>query len=117
MQLTDIIALAKAGYKVSDIKELMALESSEETTAKVEEKVQTKVKEEQEVEKEQSAKASEKVTVDSTEDNAIDIYKTKITELENKISQLQADNVHKDVSDKNEKSDIEIANDFVRNFM
>lgn len=116
MKLTDIIALAKAGYSVSDVKELMNLSSSEDTPD-VEENKQPEVKKEQEEGKEQPNEASEKGTVNSTDNSAIDIYEAKIKELENKVTQLQSENVHKDVSDPNAKSDEELAEDFTRSFM
>lgn len=42
MKLSDIIALAKAGYKPSDIKELLAIDESKQEPEKKEEKKEEK---------------------------------------------------------------------------
>lgn len=119
MNLADIIALAKAGYKPSDVKDLLALTSSKEENPKDEEKDQDKKTEQHEDGKEQPDKAPKKSTDDSPIDaSAIDGYKRKIEELEEKLQKLQSENVHKDNNEEdNGKSDEDIINDITRAFM
>lgn len=119
MNITDIIALAKAGYKPSDVKEIIELASSKEESPKEEEKDQDKKTEQHEDGKEQPDEAPKKSTDDSSKDaNAIDRYKKKIEELEAQLQKIQSDNVHKDNKDKdNERSDEDILNDITRAFM
>lgn len=120
MNLTDIIALAKAGYKPSDVKELMSLTSSKEESPKDDEaKNQDKKTEQHEDGKEQPDEAPKKSTDDSSTDaSAIDGYKRKIEELEEKLQKLQSENVHKDNNEEdNGKSDEDIINDITRAFM
>ena len=119
--LKDIVELAKAGYKVSEVKELIALASSEETQPAKKEEGEQKGKgekaEEQSEGKEQPNKAQQKPTSTPEEDSSILSYKEKIAELEEKLSKLQAANVHKDQSDKQTKSDEELLNDLTASYM
>lgn len=115
--LSDIVALAKQGYSVSDVKELISLASSTETEPKEEEKGQDEKTQQHEAGKEQPEEAVQKSTDDSSKVTAIDEYKKKIEDLESKLSRLQEENVHKDNSQNKEKSDDEIMNDITRAFM
>ena len=115
--LSDIVALAKQGYTVSDVKELISLASSTETEPKEEENDQDEKTQQHEAGKEQPEEAVQKSTDDSSKVTAIDEYKKKIEDLENKLSRLQEENVHKDNSQHKEKSDDEIMNDITRAFM
>ena len=124
LNLKDIVELAKAGYKVSEVKELIALSSSEETGSADEgnekgkdEKGKDEKKEEQEAGKEQPEEAPKKSTSKPEEDSSILSYKQKIEELEEKIKTLQSDNVHKDQSEVKTKSDEEIANELAASYM
>ena len=116
LNIMDIVALAKQGYKPSDVKELIELASSKEDEPETEENIQTEKTEEHEAGKEQPEEAPKKVTEDSEEAGVID-YKKKVEELEAKISKLQADNVHKDTSDRVDKSDEDIVNEVTKMFM
>ena len=119
MNLSDIIALAKEGYKPSDIKELMSLASSNEEKPSIEETtdIQDKKTEQHEDGKERPDEAPQKSTEDSSNVIAIDEYKKKIEELEEKVKVLQSENVHKNYEDKDKKPDEEILNDITRAFM
>lgn len=119
LNLSDIVALAKSGYSVSDVKELISLSSSEDAHQEQDEPKGEKEEELQKKEKEPS-KVSEpqKPTEEPADADVIDEYITKIEELENKISNLQKENVGKDNSDrKPDKSDEEILDDITRSFM
>ena len=119
LNLKDIVELAKAGYKVSEVKELIALSSSEETdpAPKGDEKGKDEKTKEQEAGKEQPEEASKKSTSKPEEDSSILSYKQKIEELEEKIKTLQSDNIHKDQSDKQTKSDEELLNELTASYM
>lgn len=119
MNLSDIVALAKEGYKPSDIRELIDLASSHEDKPSVEEKTddQDKKTEQHEDGKERPDEAPKKSTDDSSNVIAIDEYKKKIEELEEKVKVLQSENVHKNYEDKDKKPDEEILNDITRSFM
>ena len=119
LNLKDIVELAKAGYKVSEVKELIALSSSEETGSADEgdEKWKDEKTEEQEAGKEQPEEAPKKSTSKPEEDSSILSYKQKIEELEEKIKTLQSDNVHKDQSNKQEKTDEELLNELTASYM
>lgn len=116
LNIMDIVALAKQGYKPSDVKELIEMASSKEDDPAPEENAQTEKPEEHDAGKEQPEEAPNKVTEDSEDANVID-YKKKVEELEAKISKLQADNIHKDTSDNNDKSDEDIVNEVTKMFM
>lgn len=110
MNITDIIALAKQGYKPSDIKEL--LEMAVPVKDQTEEAEQKTVPEEvQKVE----AKA------DDSED-AIDykqLYeeeKTKTDQLSDQLSKAQSTNVTKELPQDNTSND-DILGDLMRSFM
>ena len=126
MNIADIIALAKAGYKFSEVKELMSLENqSEDKTAQgdkkdpeQEKKEQPEKTEQHEAGKEQPDKVQQNGTVTPEDADAILSYKNKIEELTEQIKKLQSDNVHTDLSDKeNEKKDEDLLDDITRSFM
>ena len=121
LNLKDIVELAKAGYKVSEVKELIALASSEETNPANKEEGEQKGKGEKAEEhsegKEQPDKAQQKPTSTPEEDSSILSYKKRVEELEEKLQKLQSDNVHKDQSDKQTKSDEELLNELTSSYM
>lgn len=120
LNLADIVALAKQGYKVSDVKELITLASSEDTDSAAQEKPQDEKKEEpqESVKEPTQEKETQKSTKEPAEDSVINEYKKKIEELEEKVSKLQKDNVNRDNSSNTPgKSDEEILDDVTRSFM
>lgn len=123
LNLTDIVALAKAGYKPSDVKELIELASAHKEGPEKEKEVETKDQAEVQVKgssgSDQPSDETEKATGTASEDSAILSYKEKIEELEGKLSKLQSDNVHKNNYDtiKNQKSDEELLDDITRSYM
>ena len=117
MNLADIVALAKEGYKPSDIKELIALASSQEGTHEEENKDQDKKTEQHEDGKEQPDEAPNKSTDTSSNESAIDEYKKQIDELKEQVKKLQSENVHKDYEEKDKPSDDELLNNITRTFM
>lgn len=118
MNLKDIIALAKAGYSVSDVKELISMASSEDQEPAEQEEPKDEKTEEQNTGKDTAGKAPEKSTEDTAKVVAIDEYKKQIDDLKNQIKDLQEKNTHKDVSgNKDDKSNEDIINDITRSFM
>lgn len=120
LNLKDIVELAKAGYKVSEVKELIALASSEETDPAKEDGEQKEKDEkaqQHDAGKEQPEEVAQKSTSTPEEDSSILSYKKKIEELEAKVKSLQSDNVHKDQSDKQTKSDEELINELTASYM
>ena len=118
ISIKDIVALATAGYKPSEVKELIALSNQSEEPDKDSGKDdQPEKDQEQEEEKEHSTKAGQNGTDEPEEDSAILSYKKKVEELEEQIKKLQSDNVHKDQSDNNEESDEQKLDDITRLFM
>lgn len=121
LNLSDIVALAKSGYSVSDVKELISLSSSDDAHQEQEEKP----KDEKEAQPQESGKEPpqetdpKKSTEDPAQDaSAIDEYKKEIEKLKEQINNLQKENVNKDISGNDKgKSDEEILNDITRSFM
>ena len=120
LNLTDIVALAKAGYKPSDVKELIELASThkEEPEKEVETKDQAEVQKNGSSGSDQPSDETVKATGTASEDSAILSYKEKIEELEGKLSKLQKENVHKNSEQNlNKKSDEELLDDITRSYM
>ena len=118
MNLMDIIALAKAGYSVSDVKELLSLTSSEDKEPAPQETEDEKTEVPEEVKEPTHKQEPEKSTEDPAKVVAIDTYKQQIAELEKQVKDLQQKNVHTDVSQKEPgKTDEDIINDITRSFM
>lgn len=93
MSIFDIVALAKAGFTASDVKDLMSQEAEPEAIQKPEEpeeqpeEAPEKPKPENEAEKSQSA-----------EHDNIEEMRKQIQELQAKLEASQASNNHKDLS-------------------
>lgn len=115
LNLNDIIALAKQGYKPSDIKELIELSKTEE--ASEDQKVQpTEIPEDKPEEKEAPKEEDQKDGADS-EDKIVD-YKKKAEELEKKLSEMQKANTKQNADkSENKKSDAELFADVMKSFM
>ena len=123
LNLTDIVALAKAGYKPSDVKELIELASAQKEEPAKEKEVETKdqaeVQEKGSSGSDQPSDETVKATGTASVDSAILSYTKKIEELEGKLSKLQSDNVHRNNFEtiKNQKSDEELLDEITRSYM
>lgn len=117
--IMDIVALAKAGYSVSDVKELFSLASSEEKEPEKQEENEPDEKtDEPEDAKDTGTEDPQKSTEDPAKVTAIDEYKKQVEELKKQVKDLQDKNVHQDNSgNDNQKSDEDILNDITRSFM
>lgn len=102
IKFSDIIALAKSGYSVADVKELMQLSdatpSIDETEAQQDD--QEPAAEDPEEEKEEEPD-----------------YKKLYEEEAEKVRKLQRENINKNAQQKEEKTDQEIVMDMARDFM
>ena len=111
MKLADIIALAKQGYTPADIRDLLSI--AEETSEKPEESAPDP-EPAQAVEPAAEEPAEEGQRPAQTEDRTDE----KITELENKIKGLQAENTRRPRPEEPpKKSTEEILKDMARRFM
>lgn len=115
LNLNDIIALAKQGYKPSDVKELIELSKTVEASEPDQEQPTETPEEVKEAPKEAPKEEEKKEGAQAAE---IVDYKAKVEELEKKLSDLQKANT-KQNADKSEdkKSDAELFADVVKSFM
>lgn len=113
LNLNDIIALAKQGYKPADVKELIELSKTAEASEDDQEQpkdIPEEVPEEKEAPKEEEKK-------DGAEADKIVDYKAKAEELEKKISELQKANTKQNADKSEKKSDAELFADVMKSFM
>ena len=117
LKFTDIIELAKQGYKVADIKELLSLEvpdslqpGAEDGERKTEDTEPPKEEPEEPKEEKPDNVDYKKLYKDS---------KRQQDELAKKLEEAQKSNTNKDVSGNNpdEKSDLDLVNELARSFM
>jgi hypothetical protein len=134
--IMDIVALAKAGYSVNDVKELIALAKAETSSSPSQDDQPSSI--DHTPHDDQKGDHADDSAVDnptaSTADNSakndnqdlningsddqkkIVDYKEKIAALEEKLSKLQSDNTHQNMADA-QKSDSEVLADLARSFM
>lgn len=125
LSLTDIVALAKQGYKPSDIKELIELsnESYSNESSSDEDKDNNDSKDEDKDNKTQPDIKNEDDSNTTNEDSETDDpeivdYKKKVEELEKKIVDLQKKAAHEKVADTSDKKTSEEQfKEAMRNFM
>ena len=120
VNIKDIVALATAGYKVSEVKELIALANQSDTEPakeEGEEKVQAEKTQQHEGGKEQPHEAVKNATETPEEDSVILSYKKKVEELEAQVKELQQKNVHTDNSEVKTKDEQELLNEITASFM
>lgn len=101
IKFSDIIALAKSGYSVADVKELMQLS---DTTPSNDDK---EAPQDEEEPAEQDPEPSQEEAVD---------YKKLYEAEQEKVRKLQAENINKNAQ-QNEKTDSEILMEMARDFM
>lgn len=107
MKWEDIVALAKAGYKPADVKELMAMEQKKQEP-------EPEPKQEPEQEPKQEPEPEPKQEPKQEPD-----YKKMYEESQEALKQAQAKNTRMDASKKDgtEKDDAELLQDWARSFM
>lgn len=114
MILTDIIALAKAGYSPKDVKDLIAL--SEPTPQAPESPDPEPEEKKPEPETPSIEEPTKEIPAIDEKSNVID-YQEKVKELEAKIAEMQKENVSKDISGNETKSDDDLLAEIVRKYM
>ncbi len=118
--IMDIVALAKAGYKASEVKELMQIEvpeqkteeapaGSENTNPATEEKAK-----EQKIQEQVPENDSTSTSVPS--ESAID-YKKKFEEAESKLQKLQEQNTRKNMQPEQTSDPLSGIDDFLKSIM
>ena len=122
LNLSDIVALAKQGYKPNDIKELIEL-TKEAPEGKPEDQEEQPKPEEPEKPSEDKPKEEEKKDGKASSDqidykNEVEKLKAQLQETENKLSKLQKENTRRNAdTDENKKSDAEAFADVMKQFM
>ena len=110
MKISDIIALAKSGYKVNEIKELMALGEPDV----VEESAETAAKEPAQLEPEKSGAEPVAKTDASSDADKIKGLEAEIEKLKNDLAKAQQQNAARDL---NEQTNTLSPQDTVNNIM
>lgn len=115
MILTDIIALAKAGYSPKDIKDLIALpEPTPQAPGATDPEPEPKP--EPDPENPSLEDPPKEISPIDEKSNVIN-YEEKVKELEAKIAEMQKENISKDISGNETKSDEDFLADLVRKYM
>ena len=113
MKFDDIIALAKAGYKPNEVKELLAMA---ETTQEPD--PEPTPEPDPEPEKKEEKPEEVQTSIDTDYKKLYEESQKALDKANESLKKAQAMNNRKDVSnDGNKKSDAEIVNDWVRSFM
>lgn len=117
LKFTDIIELAKQGYKPSDIKELLALNVPDSVQPGAEDGERKTVDTEQPKVEPETPKEEKPDDVDYKK--MYEDSKRQQDVLAKKLEEAQKANTSQDMSDKDkdEKSDIDLINDWARSFM
>ena len=102
MNISDVVSLARAGYKMADIKELLATEEKEK-------------KDEKPDEEEKGEKTDEEKGKEQLEE--IENLKKQVENLTKALKEAQKANTDADMSDKDKKDDVDVLTDFVKSFM
>lgn len=121
LNLTDIVALAKQGYKPNDIKELIEL-TKEAPEGKPEDQEKQPIPEEPEKPSEDKPEEEEKKDGEASNGQLdykeeVKKLKAQLQETENKLSKLQKENVRRNADTGDEKPDAEAFADVMRSFM
>lgn len=115
LTLTDIVSLAKAGYSVKDVKELLETEIPEPSPKNP---ADTQKPSEEKPEPENTARESAQELPDAEGAKADDIDYKKLYEKEaEKVKRLQEDNIHKDASNGEKEDPMKAIDDILASFM
>ena len=125
--VSDIIALVKAGYKMSDIKALQEEKQEEKTEEKQEEKQEEKTEEKQEEKQEEKTEEKQEEKTEEKPEEKPEEKRPTVADLKNQIRDLTAQiksmqeaNKESDVShnkDTKKPTDNELMLDLFRTFM
>ena len=116
LSLPDIIELAKAGYKPSDVKELMKAASElESKTAEAEEPAEILPKEEVQPEQVNESK-TEEINAEDDKDIRIKQLEAQISDLHKELKKVQKENTNKNLQH-DKPNEQEMLNNIARAFM
>lgn len=111
MKLRDIIDLAKSGYSVDDVKELIRLADNDDQTS------DNATEDASEREEQEDSKADQEEQIEQVEEsNEQEDLANKLKEAQELISKLQQTNIRADMSS-NVMSDIDKLKDAIRSYM
>ena len=121
LNLTDIVALAKQGYKPNDIKELIEL-TKEAPEGKPEDQEKQPKPEDAEKPSEDKPEEEEKKDGGASPDQLdykeeVEKLKAQLQEKEDKLAKLQKENVRRNADTGDKKPDAEAFADVMRSFM
>lgn len=112
LNISDIVALAKAGYKVSDVKELISMSQQPEPKSEPDPEPKSEPEPEPKAEPEPEPKAEPEP---EPEPNAEP--DSEVAKLKKQIADMQAANLRKSMIGKETPTDQDVINDLVRSFM
>lgn len=118
--IMDIVALAKAGYKASEVKELMQIEVPEQKTEEVpagSENPQPATEEKPKEQKVQEPVPEQASTSTSVPSESVIDYKKKFEEAESKLQKLQEQNTRKNMQPEQIKDPLSGIDDFLKSIM
>lgn len=118
LNLTDIVALAKQGYKPNDIKELIELTKEAPAGPETDEQPKPDEKPAEDKPEEEEKKDGEASPDQLDYKNEVEKLKAQLQETENKLLKLQKENVRRNAdTDDNKQSDAEAFADVMKEFM
>lgn len=121
LNLTDIVALAKQGYKPNDIKELIELTKEAPEVKTDDQDIQPKPEEPEKTSEIKPTEEPKKDGAASSEQldykEEVEKLKAQLQETENKLSKLQKENVRRNADTGDKKPDAEAFADVMRSFM
>lgn len=109
MKFDDLMTLVKAGYKPSEVKELLSLTTESESPAEVPTQEAVETTETKDV----IPDTKEEAVTDSTEPN----YKALYEETMEKLRKAQISNTRENIKGTEEKSDQDTLNELMKSFM
>lgn len=118
MKFSDLIALAKAGYKPGEVKELLSLGDNGASGAEKADEILPKEEEQPEQQNAQQKEAEEPEDNGApSDDDKIKDLEAQITALKAELKKAQKDNSKKDISGTEKKDPQEVLNEIARSFM
>lgn len=119
MNIMDIVALAKAGYKVQDVKDLIELSSSASTVTEPPAQAEPTSQIENTAKVTAQPTPAEPLQQAEPQDNAINIesLQKELEAAKEQIKNLQNSNTKQNLSNASAESDQDVMDNFVKSFM
>lgn len=120
MIFSDLVALAKAGYRPADVKEILAMKGTDTTEPEKPAEIPAKESGQPDQEKEVTeVKATESTDKNEQEDLAAQIaaLKKQLEETQADLAKAQQANTRKDISDSKTAAPDKLVEDLVRSYM